>query len=183
MQAGLVSIFSPWPVYYEAGGSAVPDIGSQAQALEQLQAIWPVAVPFLASVGFVLAPIVNYFLKRKDKATDTTMTREQRLMAETDARIAQASKIDGDVMARLQAEIVRVTDRMADLERDRDKAATEKDAAWDRAHYWHRRAHDMRHIATIMTTLVTDAARAAGREMPATPDLSLPAFNIDPLPT
>ena len=152
-------------------------------AIEQIQANWVVTLPSIFS-GIALAyPVVQWWYGRKDKATDNTMTREQRLMAETDARVAQASKIDGDVMTRLQAELVRVTGRMADLERDRDKAATEKDAAWDRAHYWHRRAHDMRHIATVMTTIVTDAARAAGREMPATPDLSLPAFNVDPLPT
>ena len=159
------------------------EITVPVHALDQLGAIWPVAVPMLFSAVAAGVPVVQWWINRKDKSADASMSRGERLMAETDARITQASKIDGDVMARLQAEIVRVTGRMADLERDRDKAATEKDAAWDRAHYWHRRAHDMRHIATLMTTMVTDAARAAGREMPATPDLSLPAFNIDPLPT
>ena len=159
------------------------EITVPVHALDQLGAIWPVAVPMLFSAVAAGVPVVQWWINRKDKSVDASMSRGERLMAETDARITQASKIDGDVMARLQAEIVRVTGRMADLERDRDKAATEKDAVWDRAHYWHRRAHDMRHIATVMTTIVTDAARAAGREMPATPDLSLPAFNVDPLPT
>ena len=159
------------------------ELSVPAHALEQLQTTWPVAVPMVVSLIALLTPIVQYYVKKNDKAVDASMTREQRLMAEADARILQASKIDADVMTRLQAELVRVTGRMTDLEQERDKARSEKDGAWDRAHYWHRRAHDMRHIATIMTTLVTDAARAAGREMPATPDLSLPAFNVDPLPT
>lgn len=158
------------------------DMTAPTHALEQLGSVWPVALPMVFSAIAASIPVVQWWVQRADKSVDRTMTREQRLMAETDARIAQASKIDADVMTRLQAELGRVTGRMADLERERDKSETERDSAWDRARYWHRRAHDMRHIATMMTTMVTDEARASGREIPATPDLSLPNFQVDPLP-
>ena len=183
MRAGLVSTFSPWPVYYEAGGSAVPDISNLAHALEQLQTIWPVTMPLITTVGIMLASVVKYLWNRRDRSVDVSMTREQRLMAETDARIAQASKIDGDVMTRLQAELIRVSARMADLEQARDKAEAAKNAVTDRARYWHRRAHDMRYIALTATQTMMDAVRQSGGEPPATPNLSLPDFYIDPLPT
>ena len=152
------------------------DTSSLVHTLEYLQSIWPVAVPLTVSTAAFLTPIVNGWNSRRNKSLDVSMTREQRLMSEADARIAQASKIDADVMTRLQAELVRVTARMADLEQERERAVSGKNTAEDRAQYWHRRAHDMRHVATQMTTIVTDAARKEGREMPATPDLSLPAF-------
>ena len=161
----------------------MPDILTPLHAIEAIQANWVVTLPSIFS-GIALAyPVVQWWYGRKDKAADNIMTREQRLMADADARILQASKIDADVITRLQAELVRVTGRILVVEGERDAMETDLNAHKERERYWHRRAHDMRHIATVMTTLVTDAARAAGREMPATPDLSLPAFNIDPLPT
>ena len=136
------------------------------------------AVPSGASGVWV---VWQWWAGRSDKKTEVTLTREERLMRDMDARVQTAAKIDADLIAQGRTEITRLIMRCEAFERQRDALEADRDRGWDLARWWNRRAHELRHAGVnaqqvAQRLAVSSCPMPGGQPLPPWPDMTIPGL-------
>ena len=124
------------------------------------------ALPSLASGAWVVS---RWWIERADRHSEDSSSREERLAREVEQQRAALSREQTELFERLRLELVRCQTRLAEVERDRDRA-------WDLARHWHRRSHELKHAGLDAQSIVAGLCAREDVDVPAWPDMTVTAL-------
>lgn len=132
-----------------------------------------IAGSILPPLGVAIWTLIQWWSGRQDKRAERELNYDQRREAE----LERERKIIADSHEKT------IRDLHQDLENYRkrlNEKNVERFKAWDRAHFWHGKAWEMRNEAAYARQVAESAARLAGKELPRWETaIWLPPFDDD----
>ena len=140
---------------------------------------WVVVMAALPSAASGAWIAYRWWVDRQDRRegaqVTAALTREERIQRDLETQRAALSADQARVFDQMRAELARLRPLLEETEYDRDRG-------WELCRWWNRRAHELRHAGINAQQIASNLAMAAGHDLPAWPDMTIPLDIEAPIP-